>query len=673
MVSEALLDGLNAAQAKAVTSPADTLCILAGAGSGKTRVLTRRIAWRVLQGRADAANVLALTFTRRAAGELRSRLGALGIRDQVAAGTFHSLAYGSLRRLWSDRDERPPTLLDRKVGILAPMIPRQSRASWGPADLATEIEWAKARMVNPSRYGEAVVAAGRKPSLPVDTVATIYSAYEHEKQRRNLVDFDDVLLRCAQAVETDPQFAAAQRWRFRHLFVDEFQDVNPLQFRLLEAWRGDRPDLCVVGDPNQAIYAWNGADARYLVEFCRRFPQSQVVHLDDNYRSSPQILAVANTVLGAAWPAGSPDSAHRLKPNTADGPVPTISAHASDTDEATSVARALRRARGSGPWSQLCVLTRTHAQLVLFEEALRAAAIPYRLRGAGAFLDQPEVRDALSDLRRRSEAPLAAAVADLGEMASAIPESTGTATDRRGHVEALARLANELLATDPMASVGDFLTWLRTTLRGADAPAAGVADAVELATIHSAKGLEWDVVFLTGIEQGLLPIGHATTPEARSEERRLLYVAVTRARRELHLSWAERRTFGARTSSRTRSPWLEEVEASIGDLAAGGSGDAWRRILADGRARLQSSSGGRRKAVGTDADPEVLDALKTWRASTARASGVPAFVVFHDTTLAAVAEALPRDHAGLLALPGVGPVKVQRYGDALLQVVAAAI
>lgn len=670
MQGEKLLVGLNDAQREAVTSPADTLCILAGAGSGKTRVLTRRIAWRVANGGAAADNVLALTFTRRAAGELRSRLGGLGIRDDVAAGTFHSLAYGALRRLWADRNERPPALLDRKVRILSSLMPRRQGNNVKPADVACEIEWAKARMVNPSGYETAAEAAGRKPALPAEVVAGIYRRYEQEKRSRHLADFDDLLLLCARVLEDDLNFGAAQRWRFRHLFVDEFQDVNPLQFRLLEGWRGGRPDLCVVGDPNQAIYAWNGADAGFLTSFRSRFPESAVVQLADNYRSSPQVLAVANVVLTAAPSAGP---SLRLRPNRPDGAIPHITSHPSDVEEAAAIARHLRRARGTRPWSELCVLTRTHAQLVLFEEALRAAAIPCHIRGAGAFLDQPEVKEALADLRRHADLPLSTAAADLAEMAARAPESVVDANDRRGHLEALHRLAGELLSSDPSASVGDFLGWLRTTLRGADSPGAGAADAVELATIHAAKGLEWDVVFIAGLEQGLMPIGHADTPTARAEERRLFYVAVTRARSELHLSWAQRRTFGARNVSRTRSPWLEEVEATIGDLAAGGTGDGWRQVVAEGRARLRSADGGRGKTaamVGSNADPGVLTALKLWRASTAKASGVPAFVVFHDTTLAAMAEAKPQDRSALLALPGVGPVKLERYGTALLEVMA---
>jgi DNA helicase-2/ATP-dependent DNA helicase PcrA len=658
-----LLAGLTPAQLEAVTTPGQPLCILAGAGSGKTRVLTRRIAWRVAEGHAAAAHVLALTFTRRAADELSSRLAGLGVRDQVAAGTFHALAYAQLRRRWADSGERPPALLDRKTRILFRLLPaRRSPSDPGPTELAAEIEWAQARMVSPAGYAEAVAAAGRKPPMPAAAVASIYERYQHEKRHHNLVDFDDLLLACAQALETDPAFAAAQRWRYRHLFVDEFQDVNPLQFRLLEAWRDGRDDLCVVGDPRQAIYSWNGADPRYLTGFAERFPGATVVHLDDNHRSSPQVVAVANAVLEGI--GGRP-----LRAPGADGPLPTVTSYASDEDEARNVVRALRRRGGAGRWSDLAVLARTHAQLVVFEDLLKAAAIPYRLRGASAFLDQPAVKETLAGLRRRAGAPLANVLPDLDMLA----READDAGERGADLDVLAVQAREFLVLDRTGSVGGFVAWLTARLAREEPATRG--QAVDLATVHAAKGLEWPVVFLVGFEQGLLPIGHATTPEARAEERRLLYVAVTRAEKELHISWAERRTFGSGTMARSPSPWLTEIEAAIHALAGATDGDseAWRSCVADGRARLRSTAGGGRvPRAGERADPAVLQALRSWRANTARASGVPAFVVFHDTTLAAVAEARPRDRPSLLALPGMGPVKADRYGDDLLAVVASA-
>ncbi len=695
MSDTALLEGLNDAQRHAVTAEAAPLCVLAGAGSGKTRVLTRRVAWRVEQGTADARHVLALTFTRKAAGELRSRLRALGVRHQVTAGTFHGIAYGQLRQRWADLCMRPPTLLDRKVRLLARLVPRRDEGrSPSLADLAGEIEWAKARMLTPERYAEATIAAGRRPPVPAHEMAAVYRRYEDEKRRHGLVDFDDLLVACINDLEHDPGFAAAQRWRFRHVFVDEFQDVNPAQFRLLQGWMGDRIDLCVVGDPNQAIYSWNGADPSLLGGFSQRYPTAGVVRLDRNYRSSPQVLTVAAAVLAQ----GRAADADLLRATRADGPMPTVTASDSDVSEARTIASRLRRTRRPGmPWAHLAVLTRTNAQLVLLEEALRAARIPFRVSGGGAFLDRPEVKDALDELRRGPVGmPFAARLADLearvveagpggrpeGEASGAPAAEAGPGgrpddEDRRSHLEGLVRLGRDYEAVDPSASAEGFSAWLAATVRSEGAE--DTADAVELSTFHRAKGLEWPVVFLAGLERGLVPIGHATTPAAEAEERRLLYVALTRAERELHCSWAERRTFGSRTVTRTRSPYLEAVDLARRALTRAADGSDPLRLIKAERSRLdrQPASAGRRSrprspaaAMAEAADPAMIAALRDWRASAARMSGVPAYVICHDTTLAAVASALPSSRDELLALPGLGPVKAARYGDALLDLVS---
>jgi len=690
-VGSALLRDLDPAQLEAVTTEASPLCILAGAGSGKTRVLTRRIAHRVATGSALPGHVLALTFTRRAASELNRRLAAVGVRDRVAAGTFHATAWAQLRGLWADREERAPRLLDHKARVLHALLPRSSGTgrSSGPdltvAEVAAEIEWAKARMIVPAGYGEALAATGRRPGMPAAVLAAIYQRYEDEKRRRRLVDFDDLVILCAEALETDAGFAAAQRWRFRHLFVDEFQDVNPAQYRLLEGWRGGRGDLCVVGDPDQAIYAWNGADPSYLTAFATRLPGAGVVHLDRNYRSTPQIVAVANAVLHTRRAAGACD----LRATLAAGKLPGVVAYGTDAEEASGVARALRRHHGTGrPWCEQAVLARTRAQLVIFEEALRAAGVPCRLRGAATFLDRPEVAEAVAELRLRPPGiPLAAAVADVrlaAGAAGAEPEeaadgrpSADSDAERQASLRELARMMGEQLALDPRMPVAGFLAWLGATMRSDDSDAGG--DAVTLSTFHAAKGLEWPVVFLAGLEQGLVPVGRAITPEARAEERRLLYVAVTRAQRELHCSWAERRRFGSHTMARAPSPWLADVEAVVETMAqphADTAGGAWRRHLDNSRAQVRGLHGGRASPrgveVGERADPAMMAALRSWRAGAARAAGVPAFVVLHDATLAVVAEARPGDRGELLALPGMGPVKAERYGDALLAVVARA-
>jgi DNA helicase-2/ATP-dependent DNA helicase PcrA len=664
-----LLSDLNDRQREAVTTLTTPLAILAGAGSGKTRVLTRRIAWLSAEGVIDPRHVLAVTFTRKAAGELSDRLGQLGVRRVVTSGTFHGLALAQLRRRWRDRGESVPALLERKSKILAPLLGGGPAVGVEAAEMAGEIEWAKARLVVPEGYEAAVTAAGRATPRPAGEIASLYDRYETEKARRGVVDFDDLLWRLADAMEGDAEFAAVIRWRHRHLFVDEFQDVNPAQFRLIRLWLGDRRDLCVVGDDDQAVYGFTGADAGYLVHFARHFPGAGVVRLEENYRSTPQVLAAAHAVL----PGGRRKKP--LRPTLADGPLPTVAAYASDRDEAEAVARALHAAHlpGTG-WAGTAVLYRTNAQSAPLEAALRAAGVPYRVRGAARFLDRPAVAAALEELRRAAAAapglPLNAHLAGLLEWAEEGAGGEAAARDRREHVDALVRLGHDYLAADDgVASAAGFVTYLVTVLAEEDPTR---ADAVELLTFHKAKGLEWPVVFITGLERGLVPIAYAETPAALAEERRLLYVALTRAERELHLSWAQRRTLGGREMSRQASPYLASIEAALAAFGPDGDGD-WQAAVAAERARLaraRAAAGRDRAMVGASADPRVLAELVAWRRTLARASGVPAHVIFHDATLAAVAEAKPTDRAALMAVPGLGPLKVERYGDDLLALVA---
>ena len=691
MDADGLLEGLNADQRAAVTTDAAPLCILAGAGSGKTRVLTRRIAHRVATGAAEPHRVLALTFTRKAAGELRARLGSLGLRDGVAAGTFHGIALAQLRTRWLERGEPEPTLLDRKFALVARNIPRRTgQREVNPLDAIGEIEWAKARRIAPQDYADEALHHNRRPPLPGREMATVYERYEQDKAKRGLVDFDDLLVLCERALVSDHQFAATQRWRFRHLFVDEFQDVNPLQFALLRAWLGDRTDLCVVGDPRQAIYAWNGADAGYLNQFARHFPGAEVRELRDNYRSTPQILSVANAVI-AEREVGAP-----LRPNRPPGEPPVIVEYADDADEARGIARSVRDTHGPGrPWSDQAVLARTNAQAALIADALGRVGIPHRVRGGAALTAQPEVKDALRRLRG-SRSPFPVALADLeaevsgrfaeetdgGEAPSAdegdereVPQETEQQEQRRANLAALVQLGNDYLGLDPSASAAGFVQWLNAAARSEDA--GGGSDAVEVATFHAAKGLEWPIVHVAGVESGLVPIGHAKTPDAEAEERRLFYVALTRAERVLRLSWAAERTFGSRRSRRQPSPYLLEVR-SVLDAMAGGREpvDSLTEVRKE-RQRLAAQQGTGRRARGAKSpatlstgDAKVFDALKAWRLEQARAASVPAYVVFPDRTLEAMAVARPRDIAGLLSLPGVGQVKATRYGETLLAVVA---
>ena len=489
---------LTPAQRRAVDSTAAALCIVAGAGSGKTRVLTLRTARRIRDGSAAADHTVVCTFTRKAARELRDRLGRYGVpvstpagpggvpSPGVRAGTLHQLALTLLRRRAADTGQAPPALVEHRWRTLAEVAGDRSVASVAER----EIGWAKARCIRPDGYVEASTTAGRSLALPADRVVEVFAAYEDRLARRGLLDLDDVLLVAGDLLLDDAPFAAQVHWRYRHVAVDEFQDVNPAQFRLLEALLGARTDLCAVGDPNQAIYGWNGADPTLLATLPDRIPDLEVVHLDQNHRCTPQVVATASAALGRAV-VPPPRSA------TADGPVPTVTAFADDRSEADAVAsRILARAEGGMAWSDQAVLARTHDLLVGVRRALEEAGVPCRIAPA------PESPDA---------------------------EAPGPATGRAARVRRAGR-------PDP-------------------------GGGVELATLHRAKGLEWEAVAVVGLEEGFVPIVHAATPAAVDEERRLLYVALTRAGRVLECSWARSRSMGAggRSMERRPSPWLADI------------------------------------------------------------------------------------------------------------------
>jgi DNA helicase-2/ATP-dependent DNA helicase PcrA len=658
---DALLADLDASQRRAVTEPALPLAILAPAGSGKTRVLTRRIAWQSATEAIEPAHTLALTFTRKAAGELRARLRRLGIRDDPTAGTFHAVALAQLRALHEHRSTRVPELLDRKARVLAPLVgarrgPDQQLAV---LEVAGEIEWAQARLAGPAVYAEAAVRAGRSPKLPLERIAEIYRRYQDEKRRRGVIDFDDLIRLTAHALETDAEFAATQRWRFRHLFVDEFQDVSRAQLRLLRAWLADRDALCVVGDPDQAIYSFAGADPHYLTQFGRHFDGGTTVRLEVNYRSTPEIVHAARAVLPrreradvrAAGPAG---------------PAPTVSSYANGEAEARGVAQRIREAHSGRRWSDLAVLYRVNAQSAPFEEALRRAGVPFRVRGDRAFLDRAEVRKALAELEKNAAA---APGRDFAEhLTDLVVDATEAGDDERAHREAIVGLGHEYLAVATgRGTVVEFLEFLRTALRGQDD--GGVADdAVELLTFHRAKGLEWDTVFVTGLERGLVPISHAHgDAEALDEERRLLYVALSRAERALHVSWAsERDRGGARSSTRTPSPYLVELERALAGEEPEDTGLATnQRGARAARERLNAAA----DAELTPDDRRVFDDLVAWRLDVARAAAVPAFVVFDNKVLRSLARRRPASAAELLTVSGVGPTKLERYGAAVLEIV----
>ncbi len=586
--ARALLRGLTGPQCEAVTSDAAPLCVLAGAGSGKTTVLTRRVARRLFDATAEADHTLVVTFTRKAARELRGRLWRLDTPGPVWAGTFHAAAFAQLRRHWADTGRRPPAVIDDPRRLLRRVIDAPDAPDAPPetvSDLLAEIQWAQARLLRPEAYAAGARAAGRRPAQPVDAVAETYARYVEAKRTHGVIDLNDLLTRCADLLERDAAAAAAARWRIRHLFVDEFQDVNPAQWRLLGAWLGGRPDLFVVGDPRQAVYGWNGADPTLLDRLPELLPGTTILRLDANHRSTPQVIAAAGAVLGGADHAGADLGGAVLggadqagdEPGGGeaggrpDGPVPAVNGFDDDTDEATAVARWLRTMHRPGrPWSHLAVLARTNARLGPVAAALERAGIPFRTGPpprAGA-----ELRGAVEALRAMPAGRrLRSALADLtvtDDRAARAPAGAPGVLPA-----ALSRLADEHALEDPGASVGSFLAWLAATVGdGAGSEADPDTDAVELSTFHRAKGLEWTAVALVGLEDGLVPISYATSPAARAEERRLLYVAVSRAEEHLWCSWARVREAAGRSWSCRPSPLLDAIESAARRGGPGGPG-----------------------------------------------------------------------------------------------------
>ncbi|HLZ37065.1 MAG TPA: ATP-dependent DNA helicase UvrD2 [Mycobacteriales bacterium] len=672
-----VLAGLDPEQREVACAVRGPVCVLAGAGTGKTRAITSRIGYGVASGAFAPHQVLAVTFTARAAGEMRERLARLGV--QVQTRTFHAAALRQLGYFWPRVvGGRLPRLVESKARLVAVGA---SAAGLRPGqgevrDLAAEVEWAKVSLAGPDDYERAVTRAGRVPPRPPAEVAAVYAAYERAKRDAGALDFEDLLLLTAAVLDDHRDVTEEVRARYRHFVVDEYQDVNPLQQRLLDAWLGERDDVCVVGDPNQTIYSFTGASPSYLLGFAERFPHATVLRLVRDYRSTPQVVALANRLIGPGRHVGA------LVAQRPDGPAPTLTEYADEDAEAAAVAERCRVLLAEGvAASQIAVLFRTNGQSETYEQALAAADVPYQLRGGERFFDRPEVREAMLLLRGAArgvgDEPLTAAtrhvLAGVG-WSPGPPAGGGVARARWESLAALVRLADDQPAATTLEA---FVTLLADRAAAQHAP---TVEGVTLASLHAAKGLEWDCVFVVGLVEGMVPISYATTPEQVAEERRLLYVGVTRARVRLALSWFRARTAGGR-GGRSPSRFLEGLHAGTPAAAAGrgratgqprGSRHAGRRGPIPCRVCGRPLSGGVERKLGRCAscpvavDEALLERLRGWRLAKARELAQPAFCVFTDATLQAIAEARPRDARALLAVPGVGRAKLDRFGADLL-------
>nr|WP_203911873.1 ATP-dependent DNA helicase UvrD2 [Rhizocola hellebori] len=688
VTGSSVLRGLDEEQKAAVVAPPGPVCILAGAGTGKTRAITRRIAHRVISGQIQARHVLAVTFTARAAAQLRERLAELSAHG-VQARTFHAAALRQLRffgpRLLKGREV--PALLESKTRLVVQAATRAGLRTdrLVARDLASEIEWAKSSLVEPGEYVVAAAKANREPPVEAAQVEAVFTAYEKIKRTSGVIDFEDLLRAMCWGIEEHSDVAEQIRAQYRHFVVDEYQDVNPLQQRLLDAWLGGRQDLTVVGDAAQTIYSFTGASSSYLVDFPRRHRGATVVRLVRDYRSTPQVVGLANAVIGQARGAESRLRLDLVGQRPA-GPAPEMRIFADEVAEASAVARRCGELIAAGvAASEIAVLFRANAQSETYEGALADVGIPYLVRGGERFFERVEIRQARAALRAATRADSSAELISIvGEVLAGIgwqperPPGGGAARERWEALAALVRLAADFRpGPDELAGLEGFVADLD---RRADSQHVPTVAGVTLASLHSAKGLEWEAVFLVGLAEGSLPTSYARSFEAVEEERRLLYVGVTRARQWLWLSYGEARSPGgrARRACRFLPQFGGESPADRTKRVPVQKGERRRTVIVSCRVCGATLLAGIDRKLGRCAgcpstmDEALFERLQQWRATAAAAASVPAYVVFTDATLTALAERQPSDTAGLLAIAGIGSRKVAMYGEEVLELLRAA-
>jgi len=662
MSAEEILDALDPEQREVATALHGPVCVLAGAGTGKTRAITHRIAYGVRVNAYNPQSVLAVTFTARAAGEMRTRLRGLGAGG-VQARTFHAAALRQLSYFW------PEVVGGQIPQILAQKAQLVGRAANGIGlrvdrltvrDLASEIEWAKVSLIDADDYARTIADAGRPvPSgLTAQQVADAMRAYEQAKTDAVVVDFEDILLLLADMIGRHAEVGDQIRRQYKHFVVDEYQDVSPLQQFVLDQWLGGRRELCVVGDPAQTIYSFAGASPRHLLDFRRECEDATVVRLVRDYRSTPQVVALANALTHSREGAFSSVELVAQRPN---GPAPAYTAYDDDVAEAEGVASRIEAltAHGVTP-REIAVLYRTNSQSEALEEALATRGIGYLVRGGQRFFDRDEVRRAIVLLRGAavSTASTSRPDATLGEDVRSVlldagwaetpPAARGAVRERWEALQALAELADDVdAAAGGEATMREFVEHLAERAQAQHAPS---VDGVTLTTMHAAKGLEWDAVFIVGCSEGLMPISLAETAEAVEEEKRLLYVAITRAREHLAISFGRARKAGGKaTRKRTRfleQQWPDARPSSVRRQAA----SAQLAELDAGQARL-------------------FDELKEWRLGIAKATSKPAFTVLVDVSLVQIARDRPRTVGDLARVNGIGASKLENYAADILEIV----
>ncbi|MET1038819.1 MAG: ATP-dependent DNA helicase UvrD2 [Aeromicrobium sp.] len=673
-----LLTGLDPEQREVALALRGPVSVVAGAGTGKTRAITHRMAYGVATGVYKPTEVLAVTFTTKAANEMRVRLRDLGAGG-VQARTFHSAALRQARYFWPHvYGGEFPEVTQSKFPLVAEAMRRLNQRADTPLlrDLSSEIEWAKVSNIAPTAYAAAAGPARREVAdLDPGQVANVLATYEEVKRDRGRIDMEDILLVTAAILADDERIAATVRQQYRWFVVDEFQDVNPLQSTLLDLWLGGREDICVVGDPRQTIYSFAGASPQILTSFARRHEGAQRIELVRNYRSTPQVVAAANAV----FTRSATTDGVRLQSQQEPGDPVSYIGYSDELAEANAVASeiALLHRRGV-PYREMAILFRINAQSEAFEEALGEHGIPYTMRGATGFFNRAEVRQAVTLLRgsARGGEGESNLVDDVRAIFSAMghtdlpPTGSGAVRDRWESLHASVSMATDLAEADPKADMTAMVADLDRRIEQAHAPA---SDGVTLATLHSAKGLEWDAVFCVGMHEGMMPSVHADTPAMVEEERRLFYVGVTRARHDLMISWAAARKPGGR-GHRQATRFLDPL-LPANHSARQVSSQARQRKVAKCRVcntvlAVADRKLGRCADCPATYDEELYETLRSWRKEQATEQGKPAYVIFTDATLQSIAETKPTDVGALAKVPGIGPSKIEQYAESVLEMVS---
>ncbi len=647
--------------------------VIAGAGTGKTRAITYRLAHGAATGAINPAKTLAVTFTTKAAGELKDRLRKLGIL-KVQARTFHSAALRMARYFWPKAYGTDlPEVSSNRLGMIAESCRRLGIQPESALlrDLSTEVSWAKCSNVTAELYPSLAEKQHRQVAgLDQTEVGRVLQAYEQVKRQNERIDFDDILLCVLAMMHEHPAVTEQIRARYEYFVVDEFQDVSPVQYRLLDAWLGGRNDICVVGDPKQSIHGFAGASPRYFQRFVKDNPDAVTIKLNRDYRSSPQIVQLANQV------SGDPNGLKSMNP---DGPEPIFESELTDPDQAVQVVKWLQSLHDEGiPWQEMAVLYRINAQSASLELELSKVGIPYQVRGNDEFYSRAEVKQALRNLTRQidtpSEDPIEQVEAVLGQLGwtSTPPKGFGEVRGKWESWSALLQLAKDKLEENPAWGYDEIVKALNDSASIEHSPQ---LDGVTLTTLHSSKGLEWEAVALYSIDDQSLPFVLAETKKQIQEERRLLYVGITRAKNQLRISWcaghqgkrpisrflagivpARTQTFNPKPKQRTKQRRsLHEIKC---------------RVCGFGLTNGSELKLGRHETCQATYSEEVLDDLVSWRKARSQADKVPAFVVFTDATLIAVAEQMPKDSRELLKIGGIGMVKLERYGQEVLQILA---